>query len=1076
MSETGGTGVRGTELRGTELRGTELRGTELRGTAPGETLRPGTGLRVVTCADVRPLADDLVARFARPVEDPFAQPLVVVPGPGVQRWLSQQVALGSDSARGICAGVSFSPLSSLETMLSGDDPRDDAWSPERLVWPILSLAESGLAGLEPLARNLQASEQRYANALRVARLLARYTRHRPDLGPAWSGAHDAADLGLGFDAWQATLWRALHTIVDGPDPAQRRQDLVRGLAEGRVAVPWPWVGVFAPRRLTAGDADLLRALGSRVEVVVWLALPGPVGAPGGLQQRLGRRALDTARTLAAVADELDARPAPPRPPTLLGELQRALDAGLDPRPDADHARHGDGSVDVRASHGPARQAEVVREVLVGLFEDDPTLEPRDVVIACPAPEVLAPHLGGVFSPEEGGSGWQHPGRSLRVQVAAPSAAQANLAYGLARDVLELGGGRATRGDLLALCGHPFVARRFGFTTDGTDRLADLLEQASVRWGVDTRHRARFGLDRVPQGTWQAGVQRLMMGEALSDDALASARHVATVDEVESSDVALLGGLAELVSRVSRLIRACGVPAPGPVWVDRIRSIVADLTDVGSADAWQVAQLWAALDRMGRRCAGATPALGPADALALLDDEFAGQTARPAFGNGSLVVCSLEALAQVPHRVVCLVGLDDRSFPRRPVADGDDLLARDPRPGDPDPGLDDRQALLDAVGAATERLVVVYQGRSALTNEEYKPPLGLVDLLDALGLTPKTEPLQPFAPASFAGTPVSFDRAALQAARALVAPRAEAPDRYAVTHLPLPEPPSVDLETLRAFLQHPVRYFLRNRAQLSLVDENPATDQLPLELDGLGRWRVGERMLHGLLRGHPLDAVVHQEWLRGQIPPGELGRRELDRIAGQAQEALEAFGSYREAPVDARPVDLSLAGVRLTGRVTTRAGRPAMCAFARVGARHLAEAWLDALALAAQADEPVQAVVVGPKSRRTLTVADPARARDHLADLVGLATEGLQRILLMPPRTCEVWAQARLRGQDPLADRRLEHRWAFDNDALWRRYVPRGTKPWDVRLTGDEPWARPGETTQLGALASIVWTPIVGAER
>ena len=45
----------------------------------------------------------------------------------------------------------------------------------------------------------------------------------------------------------------------------------------------------------------------------------------------------------------------------------------------------------------------------------------------------------------------------------------------------------------------------------------------------------------------------------------------------------------------------------------------------------------------------------------------------------------EALARVTHRVVCLVGLDERSFPRRGLGDGDDLLARDPAPGDPDHG-------------------------------------------------------------------------------------------------------------------------------------------------------------------------------------------------------------------------------------------------------------------------------------------------------------------------------------------------------------------------------------------------------
>ena len=33
------------------------------------------------------------------------------------------------------------------------------------------------------------------------------------------------------------------------------------------------------------------------------------------------------------------------------------------------------------------------------------------------------------------------------------------------------------------------------------------------------------------------------------------------------------------------------------------------------------------------------------------------------------------MRSVPHRVVCLVGLDDGIFPRQRTVDGDDVLAR-----------------------------------------------------------------------------------------------------------------------------------------------------------------------------------------------------------------------------------------------------------------------------------------------------------------------------------------------------------------------------------------------------------------
>ncbi len=51
---------------------------------------------------------------------------------------------------------------------------------------------------------------------------------------------------------------------------------------------------------------------------------------------------------------------------------------------------------VHACHGPARQVEVLREVLLGLLADDPTLEPRDILVMCPDIESYAPLITAAF--------------------------------------------------------------------------------------------------------------------------------------------------------------------------------------------------------------------------------------------------------------------------------------------------------------------------------------------------------------------------------------------------------------------------------------------------------------------------------------------------------------------------------------------------------------------------------------------------------------------------------------------------------------------------------------------------------
>ncbi len=138
------------------------------------------------------------------------------------------------------------------------------------------------------------------------------------------------------------------------------------------------------------------------------------------------------------------------------------------------------------------------------------------------------------------------------------------------------------------------------------------------------------------------------------------------------------------------------------------------------------------------------------------------------------------------------------------------------------------------------------------------------------------PLQPFDPRNFApdalvaGQPWSFDAVALDGARAAVAgPATKAP------FLPAPLAPVdnslVELDDLVRFVRHPVKAFLRQRLEVSVsdADDEPA-DSLPVALDNLERWSVGDRILELRLAGFDEDACVDAEVARGGLPPGTLG--------------------------------------------------------------------------------------------------------------------------------------------------------------------------------------------------------------
>ena len=123
------------------------------------------------------------------------------------------------------------------------------------------------------------------------------------------------------------------------------------------------------------------------------------------------------------------------------------------------------------------------------------------------------------------------------------------------------------------------------------------------------------------------------------------------------------------------------------WAETLAWIADSLSATARRDAWQRAELTALLDGLVQEATvdGTVSAveLSCDDVRSLLADRLKGRPTRANFRTGHLTVCTLVPMRSIPHRVVCLLGLDDGSFPRHIEKDGDDLTTWAPRVGDRD---------------------------------------------------------------------------------------------------------------------------------------------------------------------------------------------------------------------------------------------------------------------------------------------------------------------------------------------------------------------------------------------------------
>jgi exodeoxyribonuclease V gamma subunit len=740
---------------------------------------------------------------------------------------------------------------------------------------------------------------------------------------------------------------------------------------------------------------------------------------------------------------------------------------------------------------------------VGLLADEPSLEPRDIVVMCPDIETYAPLIAASFGLDDGEHEAEHPGHRLRVRLADRSLRQVNPLLATVSRLVSLADSRMEASALLDFCATPPVARKFGFSTEDLDRLRDLVRRAGVRWGLDAEHRAGFGMADFRQNTWTAGLDRLLLGIAMDETEERFIGTALPLDDVDSSDVDLVGRLAECVDRIRSVTDGLAVRQPLPAWCEGFKQAVELLTAVAPAESWQVTHAYSEISALAATASGQAAAeveLGLAEVVALLTDAFRGRASRANFRTGTLTICTMLPMRSIPHRVVCLLGVDDGIFPRRRQPDGDDILSLDPWIGDRDPRSEDRQLLLDAIMAARDHLLIVYAGLDPRTGARRPPAVPIGELLDSLDLTARTEdgapvrraittehPLQPFDARNFAptadGRPFSFDQASWRGAKSAAAPRREPRPTYGRGPLPVPEPAvSVELADLIRFFNHPVRALLRDRAGLSVGEEaERPVEQVPVDLVGLDHWAVGDRLLRRALAGVELQQLVGAEWRRGRLPPRRLGQVAIDKVADTVRELQETARPYLTEPAERRDVAIELGDLLLSGTVSRLHGPNLVrVGFSRLNARHRLQAWIELLALTATHSEVEwRAVALGRGGHALLGPVAGDWAARVLADLVDLRSTGLCEPLPFAPRTA--YDYALLRADDKTVELfkpKLEATWAAERDVAYETFF-------GARASLDDLLRQPsvaaeargdiGEPSRFGTLARRVFHPLISAE-
>ncbi len=905
--------------------------------------------------------------------DPFAAEVVVVQSQGMERWLSLTLA----SRLGIWTSSDYPfPRAFVERVLDILAPREPGPEPFRtgaLVWsiaallPLLSerpefqLVAAYLRGKSAAESNPESELlRRLGLARRVADAFDQYLVFRPDWLLGWESGERPESV---VEAWQPILFQELVRRHGREHFAAR---LARVVSSGKLAgeseallqlverLP-ERIHLFGIASLPPLFVQLFEYLGHHCEVHWYLLTPSPeyLGdepTRRELARRSGRHAATaqselasalpllaslgrTGRELSRVLEETSQYEeiegsgfVEPEPTSLLRILQGDLCAlrRRGPRGSAPAVvlATGDRSLEVHSCHGPRRELEVLRELLLDAFETDPTLVPEDVLVMLRDVEAYSPLVDAVF-------GATPPGqpRSIPYAIADRTLRAENTLADAVVRLLEGLTGRLSLVGLFELLELEPVQRKMGLEREVVIQLRTRLSELGARWGVDAEDRARLGLPSYEENTLRFGLRRLILGTAMS--ASGEPYFGVLPDELEGDRAEQAGVLAAFIERLfvwrQRLIGALTLAG----WTGCLGELVAELCQLEPDQEWQKPELLKQLQQLVTEAevGGFDEALSERAFIAQLREHFEGNRSARAFLTGGVTFSAMLPMRSIPFRVIAMVGLDDTAFPRPVRRSSIDGIAAAPRLGDRSSRDEDRHLFLEALLSARERLILTYIGRSPRDDSTRPPSVVLEELLEAVDECAVVEdpvthecrparqlivvqhPLQAFGPRYFDGKSARLTSRDLQAYRAAVAlAHGEPSRRAAVPRSPGGARAQLSLASLREFLNSPARYWLRERLRVRphrLPDK--LAERETLTLAGLERWKVSDLLLGSGEREVSMVRARAQGWL----PPGKIGEfdystaeRRVAPLRAQLEE-LRARG-----PARTREFELTLDGALL----------------------------------------------------------------------------------------------------------------------------------------------------------------------
>ncbi|MDD1616374.1 MAG: exodeoxyribonuclease V gamma subunit [Methylococcaceae bacterium NSP1-2] len=723
-----------------------------------------------------------------PLSSPFSKELFLIQSQGMERWLSQQLAnelkvWGNYDF--LFPGKFFSSLADkIDSRLN-----DAAFDRHLMLWRLEALLRRlDSEELLPLRQYLAGDSialKRYQLALQLAKIFDQYQIMRPDMLALWQA--NKLLYNTATERWQKALWRQVTQQIGHKHRGSlwlQVIDKLNAAEEGAFSEKLPErICIFGVNTMPPLFLKYLEGLSKHCQLHLfllnpscdfWADIPSKrqrladeensfIGHP--LLSSLGQQGrefqailLEEEIAFTVELESFDENTAP------LNNLQRLQNDILNNTIETRTPLQPDDSISIHACHSRMREVEVLRNQLLHALEQNTDLQLRDIVVIAPDIQNYESFISAVFS-------------DIQHAIADRSLRLSNHALDAFIRFLSVSQSRFGWQTVLDLLEQDVVYPSFGLSETDLDLIRHWINTTSVRWGKSAQHKKALGLPELSENTWQAMLDRLLMGYAVGSDA-DFVDGVLPYKEIEGAAALALGGLCDFMALLFKASQELKQAKTLKNWHNQL-SYYADqlLVNVDPIELQQLKELLGELSADVSSVHNDTVELQVV--VSWMEGTVSERKSSNGFLRGQLTFCSMLPMRSIPFKVIALLGINDGEFPKIDRNPTFDLLSQHYHKGDRSRRADDRYQFLEILLSARQRLIMTYIGQSISQNTPIPPSVIISELLEVLqdsyALENPTikEPLQAFSSRYFDGSSaqlINYSASDLETANAIAAPK------------------------------------------------------------------------------------------------------------------------------------------------------------------------------------------------------------------------------------------------------------------------------------------------------------------